>query len=174
MDAYEIAASALTAQRLRMDVIAGNLANVNTTRKEDGTVGPYHRKNVIFGPVMDKAMREIKTSGGDIAGTLPMKPTASGISMGPNGPMISAGIHHHEGGNGMGVQVMGVKEDTESKTRMVFQPGHPDANEEGYVEMPNVNVVSEMVDMISASRAYEANVSAFQAAKAMGRSAMEM
>lgn len=178
MNSFDITASALTAQRLRMDVVSSNLANVNTTRKEDGTIGAYRRKNVVFAPVLQEASNKfgIPTGkvGSDLAGSIPMRPSPSGISIGPNGrPMITAGLTHTEF-NGAGVQVSQITEDNKNPTKMVYDPGHPDANEKGYVEMPNVNVVTEMVDMISASRAYEANVTALQSAKGMNQAALEI
>jgi flagellar basal-body rod protein FlgC len=135
-DAINAAGSGLTAERLRMDVTAENLANAQTTRGADGQ--PYRRKEVVlqqreggFGAALDTAM-------------------ARGASSG------SAG----------GVEVAGIVED-QSDLKLVYDPGHPDANAEGYVQMPNVNPVTEMVDLISASRGYEANVTAIQAAKTM-------
>jgi flagellar basal-body rod protein FlgC len=135
-DAINAAGSGLTAERLRMDVTAENLANAQTTRGADGQ--PYRRKEVVlqqrdggFGAALDTAMGRSASS--DAAG---------------------------------GVQVAGIVED-QSDLKLVYDPGHPDANAEGYVEMPNVNPVTEMVDLISASRGYEANVTAIQAAKTM-------
>ena len=137
-DAIDIAGSGLSAERLRMDVTAENLANAQSTRGPDGR--PYRRKEVILqqadGAGFDGALR-----------------TAMGGQTGsPSGAR--------------GVQVAGIAED-QSPNRMVYDPGHPDANPEGYVEMPNVDSVTEMVDLISASRAYEANVTAMQTAKQM-------
>ena len=135
-DAINAAGSGLTAERLRMDVTAENLANAQTTRGADGQ--PYRRKEVVlqqrdggFGAALDSAM-------------------ARGASSGPAG----------------GVEVAGIVED-QSDFKLVYDPGHPDANADGYVQMPNVNPVTEMVDLISASRGYEANVTAIQAAKQM-------
>lgn len=175
MDAFDITASALTAQRLRMDTIASNLANVNTTRREDGTVGAYRRKNVVFAPILEQAGNKfIGGMSGGFANSLPLQPAKNGFSIGPDGrPLLTVGITHTANG-GAGVQVSQVADDTETPMRMVYDPTHPDANDEGFVEMPNVNVVTEMVDMISASRAYEANVSAMQSAKGMAQAALEM
>jgi flagellar basal-body rod protein FlgC len=176
MDAFDITASALTAQRLRMDTISSNLANVNTARKADGTVGAYHRKNVVFAPILDEAANQfgLPFSTGNTAGSLSMKPAKTGISIGPDGkPLLTIGITHSESG-GAGVQVMGIKDDNKTPMRLVYDPSHPDANAQGYVEMPNINVVTEMVDMISASRAYEANVTALQSVKGMSQAALEL
>jgi flagellar basal-body rod protein FlgC len=131
----EISASGLTAERLRMDVTAENLANAQTTRGADGQ--PYRRKEVI-----------LQETPGSFGATL------SAAMGGANG---SAG----------GVQVAGVVQDTATPLKRVYDPGHPDADAQGYVSMPNVDTVTEMVDLISAQRAYEANVTAMQAAKQM-------
>ena len=136
----DVSASGLTAQRLRMDVTAENLANAQSTRTADG--GPYRRKEVV-----------LQQSGGGFAGALSAARASAG---GPNG-----------------VRVAGIVEDT-APDRMVYDPGHPDANAEGYVAMPNVNPVTEMVDLISASRAYEANVTAMQAAKTLFTKTLEL
>jgi flagellar basal-body rod protein FlgC len=136
-DAFDISATALTAERMRMDVTAENLANAQTTRTADG--GPYRRKEVVLQEV---------AKGGGFAGSLR---TAMG-----------AGSSERPGG----VEVAGIAEDS-TPNKMVYDPGHPDADANGYVAMPNVDSVTEMVDLISASRAYEANVTALQSAKTM-------
>ena len=177
MDIFDITASALTAQRMRMDVISSNLANVNTTRQEDGSVGAYKRKNVTFAPVYNQAMQTFQSpfnQGNSGASSIGMKPASHGLSIGPDGkPMLKVGVHH-SAFQGAGVHVTQITDDTQNPTKLVYDPSHPDSNEEGYVEMPNVNVVTEMVDMISASRAYEANVTAMSNAKNMARAAMDM
>jgi flagellar basal-body rod protein FlgC len=137
--AIDSAASGLTAERLRMDLISNNIANVNTTRTAEG--GPYRRQLAVFAP------REGKASFGEV---LSQKMDA-----------------------GDGVRVVGITRDN-APNRKVYDPGHPDANAEGYVEMPNVNIVSEMVDMITASRAYEANVTSVNTAKSMALKALEI
>lgn len=133
----DISASALSAERLRMDVTAENLANAQSTRTANG--GPYRRKEVVLEAAGD----------GGFAGAL-----ASARAAGANG--APAG----------GVRVSGIVED-QSPNRLVYDPGNPDANAQGYVSMPNVNPVTEMVDLISASRSYEANVTAMQTSKQM-------
>jgi flagellar basal-body rod protein FlgC len=136
-DAFDISASALTAERMRMDVTAENLANAQTTRTADG--GPYRRKEVVLQEV---------AQGGGFAGSLRAA--------------MGAGAAGRPGG----VEVAGIAEDS-TPNKMVYDPGHPDADANGYVAMPNVDSVTEMVDLISASRAYEANVTALQSAKTM-------
>ncbi|MDU2066192.1 MAG: flagellar basal body rod protein FlgC [Sporomusaceae bacterium] len=140
--AIDSAASGLTAERLRMDVISNNIANVNTTRTAEG--GPYRRQLLVFEP----------RSSGD---------SFSDILTGKLG----------QSGENAGVKVVGITKD-QSPLRLVYDPTHPDANRNGYVEMPNVNVVTEMVDMITASRAYEANVTTINAAKSMAQKALEI
>lgn len=137
---FAISASALTAERLRMDVISNNIANANTTRTLEG--GPYVRQRVVFAPRFDA--------------TPAFAPLVS--MMTPEGLPV-------------GVRVVGIEKDP-SPPRMVYDPGHPDANAEGYVAYPNVNAVNEMVDMISATRAYEANITAFNATKSMALQAL--
>jgi flagellar basal-body rod protein FlgC len=132
----EISASGLTAQRLRMDVTAENLANANTTKGADGQ--PYRRKEVV--------LREIPQTG-------------FGASLA--GAMSAAGTRRAGG-----VEVAEVAQD-QTGGKLVYDPSHPDANAQGYVQMPNVDTVTEMVDLIDSSRAYEANVTAMQASKQM-------
>jgi flagellar basal-body rod protein FlgC len=138
-DAIDISGSALSAERLRMDVTAENLANAQTTRGANGQ--PYRRKDVVL---------EQSPEGGSFGTVLSGAMGAAGG--GPSQPS--------------GVRVAGVVKDT-TPNRMVYDPGHPDANAQGYVAMPNVDPVTEMVDLITASRAYESNVTAMQAAKTM-------
>lgn len=129
-DSMNISASGLTAQRLRLDIIASNLANIETTRTSEGT--PYRRQIPIFREIFDQYNRMSK-----------------------------------------GVEVVAIVRDS-SPFRMVYDPGHPDANQEGYVLYPNVNPVVEMTDMISATRSYEANLSLITSAKSMFLKALEI
>lgn len=135
----DAAASGMTAERLRLDVISNNLANANTTRTAAG--GPYRRQQVVFAP------RESETS--------------------------FSSLLNQEMSTGDGVRVVGIVQD-QSPLKSVYDPQHPDADARGYVQMPNVNVVSEMVDMMTASRAYEANVAAVNAAKTMALKALDI
>lgn len=136
-DAIDVAGSGLSAERLRMDVTAENLANAQTTRGANG--GPYQRKEVVLREAGSGGFRQILT--GAIGG-VQASPAAQGV------------------------EVAGIVGDP-SPPRMIYDPGHPDANAQGYVAMPNVNPVTEMVDLIGASRAYEANVTAMQSSKSM-------
>ena len=128
----DIATSGMTAQRLRLDVISQNLANVDTTRTPEG--GPYRRKDVLFENVL------ATTQSGQKKNT---------------------------------VRVSAIVED-EGEFPVIYDPTHPDADENGYVQKPNVNSVDEMVNMISASRSYEANITAFNTMKAMTNKALEI
>jgi flagellar basal-body rod protein FlgC len=136
--AIDISGSGLAAERLRMDVTAENLANAQSTQGADGQ--PYRRKEVV-----------LRQAGGDFEGALTSAMGAEGAA---------------NGTPARGVEVVAIAED-QAPNRMVYDPGHPDANAEGYVSMPNVDPVTEMVDLIAASRAYEANVTAMQTAKSM-------
>ena len=133
-----ISASGLSAERLRMDTIASNIANVNTTRGEDGQ--PYKRKIAVFQENLDRAI-DVQT--GQAKEKL------------------------------LGVKAVGIEED-QSPLRRVYDPTNPDADAEGYVNMPNVNILNEMADMIASTRAYEANVNAMNAEKGMFSKALEI
>ena len=137
-DALDISGSALSAERLRMDVTSENLANAQTTRGANGR--PYQRKEVV--------LQEVGGAGSSFGATL------AGVMDG--GSSSAAG----------GVQVAGIVQD-QTPGQLVYDPGHPDANAQGYVRMPNVESVSEMTDLITESRSYEANVTAMQTAKSM-------
>lgn len=143
-NSFSISSTALTAQRLRMDVISSNIANAETTRASvsNGEAIPYKRKMVVLEPN--------KTS---------------------FGTMLQNQMRG--GGSGDGVRVSEIRED-QSPLKPVYDPSHPDANAEGYVFMPNVDIAKEMVDMISASRSYEANVTALNSTKAMISKALEI
>ena len=142
----DAAASGLTAERLRMDVISNNIANVNSTRTVDG--GPFKRKYVIFQQKKKK------------------KNSFSAMLEGA----MNKGNKNRAGD---GVRAIGIGTD-DSMGKLVYDPGHPDANADGYVELPNVDIVTEMVDMITASRAYEANVTTINAAKSMAQQALNI
>lgn len=142
---FDISATGMTAQRFRMDVIAENIANVSTTRTEDGT--PYRRKIVTFN---EKELNRSQVSFQNI-----LKDNFAAY-------------------DGNGVKVSKVSEDYETDFIMEYDPSHPDADENGYVAYPNVNTVTEMTNLISASRSYEANTTAFEAAKAMAQAGISI
>lgn len=136
------AASGLSAQRTRLDVIANNIANADSTRRSDGQQGPYRRQHVIFEP-RTNPLRFV----------IPMVENPGPITEEP----------------GTGVRIVEVKEQDGpvAEKYLRYEPSHPDANAEGYVEYPDVDIVTEMVDMIDASRAYEANVTTIRDFRAM-------
>lgn len=151
---FNISASGMTAQQLRSDVIAENIANANTTRTSDGT--PYVRKAVVFTEKTLSAATSVKGA------------TATGSS-------FASILHNASGGRlGDGVKVTSVYEDTSTDMNLVYDPSHPDADDNGYVTYPNVNVVQEMTDLIDASRSYEANISAFNASKSMAQKGLSI
>jgi flagellar basal-body rod protein FlgC len=125
VDCFDISASGLSAQRARLDIIASNIANLETTRTPSG--GPYRRLQAVFAS-------RARVGGVDMVGTV----------VDPREP------------------------------RRVYQPGHPDADRDGFVAYPNLNIVEEMVDLVSATRSYEANAAAFNAAKSIAQRALEL
>ncbi|MEB3238065.1 MAG: flagellar basal body rod protein FlgC [Candidatus Sericytochromatia bacterium] len=127
MNVFNTGESALAANRMWLEVIAGNLANAQTTRTDEG--GPYRRKVPLFSEVLDAEMQ--------------------------------------------GVRVSAIEQD-QSPLQRVYKPGHPDADKDGFVSMPNVNVVTEMVDMIGVQRSYDANVTVMQAIKSMANKSMDI
>lgn len=172
MNQYEITASALTAQRLRMNTVASNLANANTTRQADGTPGAYRRRSVVFAPLLDEQAKAIQNSHPDDRG-VSLKTTSSGMSLTSDGHrVLRGGVTFQEQG-GEGVKVVGVVEDMDTPMKSVYDPSHPDADASGYVQLPNINPVHEMIDLIAASRAYEANVTAFQSFKSMEQATLD-
>ena len=142
--AFNINASGLTAQRYRMDVISENVANASTTRTADGT--PYRRKVVTF-----------EEKGGQTAFSR----------------VLGEAAYSH-GYSGQGVKVSGLYQDYETEMKKVYDPSHLDADDDGYVTYPNVNIITEMTNLIDASRAYEANSTAFSASKSMALQGLEL
>ena len=138
--AMNVAATGMTAQQLRMDVIAENIANASTTRTENGEA--YRRKMLVFS--------EKNTTSFD--------------------HVLHGYLNQYQPN---GVRVSGIVED-QSDLRLVYEPDNPDANEDGYVEYPNVDTVTEMTNLIDSSRAYEASVTSFNAAKSMAMKGLEL
>ena len=136
----DVAASGMTAQRTRMDIIAQNIANVNTTRDEKGEV--YKRQTVLFQENANQSFEHILSN-------------------------------RLETYHAKGVKIASIVEDT-TEGPMAYDPSHPDADENGYVHLPNVNTVTEMTNLIDASRSYEANATAFNAAKAMAAKGLDL
>ena len=137
-NSIEISASGLSAQRTRMNVISANIANINTTRTEEG--GPYRKKEVVFKAVASSKFDDLLSKSEPV----PEK-----------------------------VEVVEIKE-SRTPFKLIYNPSHPDANEQGYVQMPNIKLIEEMVDMLSATRAYEANVTVIGTAKSMINKALEI
>ena len=147
--AFNINASGMTAERYRMDIISENVANANTTRTADGS--PYRRKVVSFEEKSERSQSSFSHVFGNA-------------------------LHDHKYAQtvGTGVKVSGVYHDYVTEMNMAYDPSHPDADENGYVTYPNVNIITEMTNMIDASRAYEANATAFNASKAMAQKGLEI
>ena len=142
-----IAATGLSAERVRLDVIADNMANVNTTRTPEG--GPFRRSRVIMRPRVESPYWR--------------------------SPFLPESM---DNGIGRGVRVLEIQKDHAAENPLRWDPTHPDAIQsgprQGYVELPNVDIVTEMVDLISASRSYEANASIIEGSKAMFQKALEI
>ena len=157
--AFNISGSGLTAEKLRLDLISGNLSNMNTTRTPHG--GPYQRRTAVFAEQLNRAQQEntVGPRGGNGATV-----GAAEVGGGENGelPSPGAGVHVHH-----------IHLD-DAEPRMVYDPDHPDADEDGYVAYPNVEVAKEMTDMITAQRSYESNATSLNTAKEMYMKALEI
>ena len=165
--AFNINASGMTAERYRMDVISENVANANTTRTADGT--PYRRKVVTF------AEKNGDTSFQHVLGReKDHYHSVSGSNANVSHTHAFAHVHTRQGYTGTGVKVTSVQEDYATEMNMVYDPSHPDADENGYVTYPNVNIITEMTNMIDANRAYEANSTAFNASKSIVQKGLEI
>jgi len=147
-DGYNIATSGMSAQRTRINIVSSNIANAQTTHAKDG--GPYKKQNVVFHEVLLDKQKELNGNN-----TKPQT-SQSTSTISPIG--------------------VGVREIIEAKNDPIlkYEPGHPDANKDGYVAYPNINPVIEMTDLIEAMRSYEANLSAFQTQKSMDTKALDI
>jgi flagellar basal-body rod protein FlgC len=151
----EISASGMHAQRIRQNAISSNLANAETTRTDKG--GPYRRQFVVF--KADSEQHDVRL--------LNVEPELKGVMTDASHLEVPPEkFTRDERYFGNGVEVAEIREDSRPP-KLVYDPSHPDANANGYVEMPNINIIEEMTDMIAATRAYEANVTAFNAMKSM-------
>lgn len=155
---FDIAASGMSAQRIKMDTISSNIANVNTTRNAQGEKEVYRKKEVNFKEMALKSGFQFPKGNARVE----FDP--------PDEPYLRGGVTLEGNNIPSGVMVDSIT-DSINPTRIVYDPTHPDADEKGFVELPNVNIVEEMVNMVSASRAYEANVTIAQTTKAMIQSA---
>ena len=142
LSSLNISASGMTAQRMRLDVVAENIANIETTRTESGA--PYRRKMVV--------LQAKNNSFHDVLST-----TMAGKSIGTNAGVRAAAII-----------------DDETELKAVYDPEHPDADENGYVRIPNIDMIKEMTDSMAATRAYEANITAYNAVKLMAQKALDV
>ena len=159
-----IAASGLSAQREQMETIATNIANAETTHTVSGT--PYRRRVVT----MEAAPPELQPFQQQLLDTQRTESTDTGTIQFPGLlPTTPAPLD----ANATGVRVAGVQEDA-SEGPLVYDPGHPDANKDGYVRYPNVRITDEMVNLMEARRVYEANATVFQSAKSMLRRAIDI
>ena len=159
LSSFDISGYGLSAQRFRLNLISSNIANANTTRTDEG--GPYRRQSVIFKATdFDKHYnKELEKN--------------SNFHKYENPPDEKIGLNDTSKPPVTSVVVDKVVRD-DSKPVLRYEPNHPDANEQGYVAYPNINPVVEMADLVEATRAYQANVAAFQSAKSMATSAIEM
>ncbi len=164
---FNVNASGMTAQQYRMDIISENVANANTTRTEDGT--PYVRQVVTFEEKYQKDKEEEKDIKFDAVLKKQFCKEDTHISHECYGKEEKREYREVNG-----VRVEGTYDDTWTEMNKVYNPSHPDADEDGYVTYPNVNIVQEMTDLIDASRAYEANATAFNASKQIATEALNM
>jgi flagellar basal-body rod protein FlgC len=158
LSSFDISGYGLSAQRVRVNTISGNIANAQTTRTDEG--GPYRRRSVVFKAIDFNEVINDK------------------IAKNNNLLKYSDPLHENAGDfkakpSTMSVIIDKVVRD-DSKPKMKFEPNHPDANAQGYVAYPNINPVVEMADLIEATRAYQANVAAFQSSKGMATSAIDI
>lgn len=158
-DSIEVSASALSAERLAMDTIANNIANANTTRTPEG--GAFKRQLVVFAQKPETGRDGVTPATDGFSSFGAMGTPDSPSPDGSDDPSMARA----------GVQVTQIVQD-QTPDRLVYDPGNPDADGQGYVHYPNVEVVKEMVDMMAASRAYEANVTAIQEARTQGNSTL--
>lgn len=151
---FDISASAMTVQRTKLDVISTNLANIETTNTPEG--GPYKKQTVIVAEKMDRGKQKSFNDFKTFLGRLKKDKFVEGEGMVPRG-----------------VEVIGVIQD-ETAVRLAYMPGHPHADDKGYVSFPDINIVDEMVQMIKASRMFEANLAAFNESKTIFNKSLEI
>ncbi len=162
--AFKISASGLGAQRARLNVISANIANADVTKTAEG--GPYQRRTVTmasrsarFNSIFEKLLRVNDELGVDVTKTSARHLSDADLPTFPDPA---------------GLVTFDVANDKTTPGRLVYEPGHPDANKDGYVEYPNVSIVQEMTDLLAATRAYEANVTVLNSTKAMLKKALEI
>jgi flagellar basal-body rod protein FlgC len=160
----KVSATGLRGQRVKMDVVARNLANAETSRTEEGT--PYRRQRAVFREVLADRVQSVR------ARLAPNPAQDDGLTRTHDAHLPGLQPRDDVARQGLATEVATAPD--ASEFRVVYDPGHPDADEEGYVLMPNVDMITEMVDMIAASRAYEANLSSVQASKDMFMNALKI
>ncbi len=159
--AMNVSALGLTAQRKRMNAIANNIANAETTRTEDGT--PYRRKVVSIQANQGQTFSDTLQGAGV---SVPMSVTS--------GSHLSGSTWQFREKDSLPGSVDAMEQQDMSDYKIIHDPAHPDADENGYVKMPNVNIITEMVDMMSASRVFEANITVINAQKQMAKDSLEI
>ena len=159
---FDIAGSGMTAQRIKMDTVASNIANINTTRQADGSKGVYVKKDVSFRTIYEDSLNRGYSNFASNSPDAQFDPKTGNM-------LINANVALNNG-----MITGGVRVDEIYEAENVYDPSHPDADEEGYVDLPNINLVEEMVGMISASKAYEANATVAENVKTMMQTAMNI
>jgi len=162
-DMFDISASGMHAQRIKMDTVSSNIANANTTRNAAGEKEVYQKKEVTFKAIYKGKLGQHDFPHGSVRPVMDIE----------EGPFLRGHVSTERNVISEGVEVASIHA---SKTpfRQVYDPGHPDADKEGYVTLPNVNVVEEMVNMVNASKAYEANATVANTAKTMIQAALNI
>lgn len=159
LSGFDLSALGMTAQRKKMDAIAENIANTETTRTEQG--GPYRRKVVQFKAGAQQVFAKALAWSGTRLDTTHVRHYEMGNAVFADNERVPGGVEAKQG-------------EDPGQFKIVHDPGHPDADENGNVRMPNVNIVTEMVDMVAASRSFEANVTAINAAKAIAKDSLDI
>ncbi len=162
---FDVSSSGMYAQRIKMDTISSNVANINTTRNPDGSPGVYVKKDVTF-----KAIYADKLANSP---AFPAGKHEAKYSQTQGQMVLNGGISFDEKNLSQGVGIAQIV-DSKDPYKTVYDPSHPDADVDGYVKLPNINIVEEMVGMISASRAYEANATAAEMTKSMLNAALKI
>lgn len=160
LNAIQISSQGLSVQRRRMNTVAENIANAETTRTDDG--GPYRRKKLVV-------------SQSEVEGTFDSILSQAGVRLRRTDPSHLPS-HTHAKTRRVDLPTVQAEQvtDPEADYRLVHEPTHPDADEDGYVRLPDIDIVTEMVDMMAASRAYEANTVAISSAKKMAKDALDI
>ncbi len=156
--AFEISASGMGAQKKKMNLVAENIANTDTTRTKDGT--PYKKKYLVVQQAKS-FNNNLRLEGGKL-----------NLEVSQPGHISSPQIVMQNGEKTSGLSTEVASDNSQGE--LVYMPDHPDANKDGYVQMPNISVVTEMVDMIAASRSYEANLTAFNSSKQIAKDALQI